>query len=274
MCAKVWTLPLLGGGLIGWSLWKLHRGNILLLARTRALASANRELALRSRVSAIGAVTANLLHGLKNPLAALSMYVEERRRSEEAGDDGSGDAGEAVRRMGRMIEESVAILAQEVGGEKFDYSLAEIAEVVKDRCAPRAAGRGVAIATEPVPEGQMDNRSGNLLTLAAVNLVTNAIEASAPGSSVGISWSLREPDAVAVFSVTDSGPGLPDSMREDPFRPVHSSKEGGSGVGLAIAAQLVSQMGGSIRLDATGPKGSVFSITFQLRGWRGVDEVR
>ena len=256
----------LGGGLIGWSFWKLHRGNLLLLARTRELARANRELALRSRVSAIGAVTANLLHGLKNPLAALSMYVEERRHSEASGDAGLGDAGEAVRRMGRMIEESVSILAQEAGGEKFDYSLAEVAEVVKGRCTPRAEGRGIVLAEDAVPEAQMDNRSGNLLALAAVNLVSNAVEASPAGSTVRIFWRISGGEKRGVFSVRDAGPGLPEAMRAEPFRPVRSSKEGGSGVGLAIAAQLVSQMGGAIRLDSTGGEGSVFSIEFPLRG--------
>jgi len=121
---------LLGGGLIGWSLWKLRSESRRLRLRTRELVRANRELALRSRVSAIGAVTANLLHGLKNPLAALSLFVEERRRSAGVDGDDAGEASAAIRRMGRMIEESVSILAQEEGGERFDYTLSEVAAVV------------------------------------------------------------------------------------------------------------------------------------------------
>ncbi len=256
---------LLGGGLIGWSLWKLRSESRRLMLRTRELARANRALALRSRVSAIGAVTANLLHGLKNPLAALSLFVEERRRGAGADGDDAGEASAAVRRMGRMIEESVSILAQEEGGERFDFALSEVAAVVKDRTKARAAERGVTLVEAPSPQASLDNRCGNLLTLAAVNLVTNAVEASPKDSTVRLFW---EADAVAgrgIFRVEDSGCGLPEAMRADPFRPVKSAKEGGSGVGLAIAAQLAGQMGGEIRLESSGETGTVFSIRFPVR---------
>jgi len=251
----------LGGSLVSWSYWKLHRGNILLSARTRELAKANRELALRSRVSAIGAVTAHLLHGLKNPLASLSMYVEERRRSGSSGDEALEDAGEAVRRMGRMIEESVSILGQDAGDERFDYALSEIEEVVISRCEKPAKERGVGIQRADCPEQTVDNRRGNLLALAAVNLAQNAIEATPPGKTVSLAWTKTQAGSITL-TITDSGPGLPENVARDPFKPVRSSKLTGSGVGMAIAAQLVRQMGGDISLDYTGAKGTAFSISF------------
>ncbi len=252
---------ILGGGLTGWAFWNLHRGNQLLYARTRELVRANRELALRSRVSAIGAVTANLLHGLKNPLAALSMYVEERRRA-GAAEEGLDDAGEAARRMARMIEDSISILAQEEGGERFDYALGEIADVVMARCGPLAARNGVKIVSEGCPELTLDNRRGNLLALAAVNLVQNAVQASKVGQEVRMEWGLRGDGAVSLL-VCDNGPGLPEHMLGDPFLPVRSSKPGCSGVGLAIAAQLVKQMEAELKLEKSGPEGTEFSILFR-----------
>lgn len=260
---------ILGGGLLGWSFLLLHRRNAILLARTRELARANRELALRSRVSAIGAVTANLLHGLKNPLAALSLYVQERRRSGEGDrDEGLEDADEAARRMGSMIEQSVAILGQESGQERFDFSLAEITEVVTGQCKQSAMQHEVRLGSSAVPDVNIDNRRGNLLTLAAVNLTHNAVEASPAGSSVRLDWtaeSNRKSGACIQLRVSDAGSGLPEPMRADPFKPTHSAKKGGSGIGLAIAAQLVRQMGGELVLERTGPEGSVFSIRFPLQ---------
>lgn len=269
----------LGGGLLLWSFLSLNRGYRLLYARTRELARANRELALRSRVSAIGAVTANLLHGLKNPLAALSLYVEERRRAGVA-EEGLDDAGEAARRMGRMIEESVAILAQEEGGERFDYTLGEVAEVVLDRAQRNAKERGVSLSCANVlSEITIDNRRGNLLALAAVNLVQNAVQASEAGQEVALEWNLETSEGVGddngqitgavegtcvCLRVRDAGAGLPEAMRVDPFQPVRSVKKGGSGVGLAIAAQLVRQMEGTLELEHTGEQGSVFAVRFTL----------
>jgi signal transduction histidine kinase len=251
---------LLGGGLMGWSFWRLQRSNRLLAARTTELVRANRELALRSRVSAIGAVTANLIHGLKNPLAALSLYVEERRRAGGGADEALDDASQAARRMARMIEESVSILAQDEGGEKFDYTMAEVAQVVRGRCAAMADAAGVALVCEAGPELVIDNRRGNLLALAAVNLVQNAVQATPPGGTARLAWRL-EADA-ACLMVRDTGPGLPERMRSDPFLPFKSGKPGGSGVGLAIAAELVKQMGGGLRLVSTGTLGTIFEIRF------------
>lgn len=251
---------ILGGGLVSWSYWKLHRSNLLLSARTRELARANRELALRSRVSAIGAVTANLLHGLKNPLAALSLYVEERRRSGGIDDEGLDDAGNAVRRMGAMIEESVSILGQDAGDERFDYSLSEIDEVIIERCQRLAKEKKIQIESSGCPDAEIDNRRGNLLALAAVNLTQNAVEASPEGGSVRLVWT-RDNEAI-LLKIEDSGPGLPENVLRDPFKPVRSGKRTGSGVGMAIAAQLIRQMDGEIRLEHSGPQGSAFSIRF------------
>lgn len=250
---------LLGGGLVSWAYFNLHRSNMLLSARTKELAKANRELALRSRVSAIGAVTAHLLHGLKNPLASLSMYVEERRRCSNSGDEGLDDAGEAVKRMGGMIEESVSILGQDAGDERFDYALAEIEEVVLGRCGKLAREKGVLLETGECPELTVDNRRGNLLALAAVNLAQNAIEATPDGKTVRLDWAQTGKGAIRL-TIADAGSGLPENIASDPFKPVRSGKRTGSGIGMAIAAQLVRQMGGDISLDRTGAEGTVFSI--------------
>lgn len=255
---------IVGGGLVSWSFFKLHRSNLLLSARTRELARANRELALRSRVSAIGSVTAHLLHGLKNPLAALSVYVEERRKN-SVGEEGLEDAGDAIRRMGGMIEDSVSILGQDAGDERFDYALSEIAEVLLGRCRKPAGERGVQLENTVVPEATVDNRRGNLLALAAENLLKNAIEATPEGKTVCLDWIIL-PDASVKLTISDSGPGLPQTIASDPFKPVRSGKRTGSGVGMAIAAQLVSQMGGTITLERTGPGGTVFAITFAPGG--------
>ena len=252
-----------GGGLVYWSYSRLHKSNILLAARTADLAHANRELALRSRVAAVGAVTANLLHGLKNPLASLSLYVEERRRSAPEGEEGLADANEAVVRMGAMIEESVSILGQDAGDERFDYSAAEIEEVVLGRLAKAAREKGVVIRRGKCPEVQIDNRRGNLLALAAANLAQNAVEATPSGGSLSMEWSLE--GGRIYLRISDTGRGLPEAVAKDPFRPVRSGKRTGSGVGMAIAAQLVRQMGGEIALEKTGTEGTSFAVSFPAK---------
>jgi signal transduction histidine kinase len=85
---------------------------------------------------------------------------------------------------------------------------------------------------------------------AVVALVTNAIEASPKGSGVevcglvdGGGWTIR---------VADQGPGVPADLREKVFRPYFTTKKEGSGIGLAVAHQVVMQHGGQLRV-AEGP---------------------
>src|SRR5208283_910514 len=72
---------------LGWAMRRVQTANQLLAERTRNLLEANRELALSARVSAVGAVTAHLIHGLKNPLSGLASFVSSQR----ADGDNHGD---------------------------------------------------------------------------------------------------------------------------------------------------------------------------------------
>jgi signal transduction histidine kinase len=61
--------------------------------------------------------------------------------------------------------------------------------------------------------------------------------------------------------VADTGPGLPQKARDNLFQPFRgSSRQGGAGLGLVIAAELVRGHGGTLALEETGPKGSTFRI--------------
>jgi nitrogen-specific signal transduction histidine kinase len=63
--------------------------------------------------------------------------------------------------------------------------------------------------------------------------------------------------------VADTGRGLPEALRVDPFHPVKSGKKGGSGVGLAIAAHLAGQADAGLTLENTGASGTVFALRIQ-----------
>ena len=62
--------------------------------------------------------------------------------------------------------------------------------------------------------------------------------------------------------VRDTGPGLPQKARDNLFQPFRGSvRQGGSGLGLVIAADLVRGHGGTLVLEETGPRGSTFRIS-------------
>ena len=252
-----WTFSLAGiatAGVVGWALRQLSQSN-------RRLRQANLELTLAAKTSAMGAVASHLIHGLKNPLTGLQTLL---RDPAFAGDSGSGvhDAATLTRRMRGMIDDVARVLREDSGFADYEVEAADLFTVLQQRLGPEAAARNQGIEFHPQGTLLLPNRDANLTLLILENLSHNALQASPSGSALrlGLSTTL---DA-AVFSVTDSGPGLPPEIQERLFSPVISTKPGGSGIGLALSRQLARHMGADLRLERTGPDGSVFTLRLPL----------
>src|SRR6185503_15056499 len=104
---------------LAWAFRRLHRAHDSLAARTDQLLQANQELSLAARTSALGAVSAHLIHGLKNPLSGLQNFVAN---CSATGQQMEGEWEEAVastRRMQSMINEVVNVLREEESGAQY-----------------------------------------------------------------------------------------------------------------------------------------------------------
>jgi signal transduction histidine kinase len=257
-------LCLVGGLLItatlGWAFGRLERSNKLLSERTSDLLRANHELTLAAKTSAVGAVAAHLIHGLKNPLVGLQMFVsnqlEENQRP--AGDREWRLAADATRRMQQMIGDIVRIL-QEDAGEQYEVSLSELAQILEAKVLPMAREKDVRLQVKTKASGALANREANLMILALTNLIQNAIQASKPGGKVELS--IYPTMGPLCFDVMDEAGGVPEEVREVLFTPCHSTKPGGTGLGLAITKQLANHMGGQLELVETNQRGSIFRLS-------------
>ncbi|PJK27810.1 histidine kinase [Minwuia thermotolerans] len=96
-----------------------------------------------------------------------------------------------------------------------------------------------------------------------MNLGRNAAEAAGEEGEVRVS--ANEHDGHIAIRVSDNGSGVPEKARENLFRPfVGSAREGGTGLGLTIARDLVQAHGGTLELERTGPSGTCFRILLPL----------
>ena len=101
---------------------------------------------------------------------------------------------------------------------------------------------------------------------ALANLIDNAAEAM-QGSLLrvlDIRSALSEDGAAVEVTVSDTGHGLTDEIRERLFLPFYSTKQRGTGLGLSIAAKIVQEHGGSIRAESNSPKGARFLVRLPL----------
>lgn len=247
---------------LGWTFRRLEQANRQLTSRTAELTRANADLVLAAKTSAIGAVTSHLIHGLKNPLAGLESLVDPvtpgSGQSEEL-----REAASAARRMRTIVDEVVSILREEETGTHYELPVAEVLALVVQRVMGRADSRGVSVVHRGGEKGSFSNREANLVGLILVNLVENAIDVSQPGQEVTVEALVYEREIE--FLVEDDGPGLPDAVKANLFQPVRSSKEGGSGIGLALSHQLAASLGGDLELmERSGPIGTRFKLTVPI----------
>lgn len=244
---------------LGWAFRRLNRTQTRLLEQTVRLQRANQELTLAAKTSALGPVTAHLIHGLKNPLSGLQNFVAASLQSRDLKTGDLEDAAAAAARMQNLIEDVVRLLQEDSAGGRYEVSFDEVGEILESRLGTRAAEAGVRLRFEVDLRGHLDNRQANLVLLVLENLLHNAIQASPREREVVMT--VRNDPGGTAFVVSDSGRGLPAQVREHLFQPVQSDRLGGSGLGLALSNQLAARIPADLVLRSSGPNGTVFVLT-------------
>lgn len=247
---------------LAWAFARLEQANRRLREQSVDLARANQELDFAAKMGAIGAISAHLIHGLKNPLAGLEGFATDNAL--EAGDSTRGEAWraamETTRRLRGLVTEVVAVLQEEADDQRADYRMPvkEIVETARNRAAAAAAKVGVELAVTAPAGAALPARTANLAGLVLVNLVANAIEASSRGGRVSLE--ARTAEGGVEFLVRDTGSGLPVEVRGAMFQPVRSDKPGGGGVGLTISHRLARHAQGRLELVSSDAQGTVFRL--------------
>jgi signal transduction histidine kinase len=253
---------------LGLALRRVQNVNRKLAERTRNLLQANRELALAARTSAVGAVASHLIHGLRNPLSGLRLFVDAHNAGNGANPDTDWrSALSSTQRMEELINRVVRVLQEQHSGAEYEISIPELAALLTERAKTAAETAGVRFETKILSDQQMiSNRDADLILLILENLAQNAIEATPPGNAVEVS--IDGDTSSIVFEVHDQGPGLPAGMENRLFMPCTSKKKGGGGIGLAISKQLAQSLGARLELAGNTASGCVFRLIFPRQGER------
>jgi signal transduction histidine kinase len=239
---------------LGWAFRRLQQINRQLQAQAASLRRANQELALTAKTSALGAVTAHVIHALTSPLNGLQQFVAARAN----GDQEWNEALRGTERMQSLLGEVVHVLSEESGDTRYLVPWPEMVQVIVSRIQSEAQTAGVRLEWQCHAHGQLANRDASLLLLILDNLLRNALEATPRGSTVKL---LVKPSANGVLcEVSDEGKGIPMAIRKSLFVPVKSTKPGGHGLGLSISQHLARHLGAELRLVRSDESGTVFAL--------------
>lgn len=233
---------------------------------------------LESSFEAMKRFTADASHELRSPLANVKSTVElalDRPRSDEDYRSALASVGEEAERLRRIVEDLLLLARADSGRltfEKEEVRLDVLAREVAESFGPRAAEAGVRLDVVAEP-GTVVTGDERWLRQLAQNLVENAVRFS-PRAAEGrptpvVAVGVATDGPLAVFTVDDEGPGIPEGERRRVFERFYRvdaarrrESESGAGLGLAICAWIVGAHGGAI--EALGREGPGTRIQVRL----------
>jgi two-component system NtrC family sensor kinase len=129
---------------------------------------------------------------------------------------------------------------------------------------PEAERAGVRLEMEPASNA-LANVNRVQFELVMHNLLRNAVQATGPGGTVEVR--VGADDDTVWLEIRDTGPGIPDELRDRMFEPFVTGRQGrgGTGLGLAITRDIVVAHGGAIRALPNAAAGTVMRIELPTR---------
>jgi two-component system, OmpR family, phosphate regulon sensor histidine kinase PhoR len=221
---------------------------------------------------------ANVSHEFKTPLTAIQGFSETLLGG--AIDDPQnrerflGIILEHSRRLARLTDDLLKLSSMDADRLELEIrriSVSELIEICLETTQHRAAEKGIDVElAQPGGIGDLPDIAGDRRRLAEIlqNLLDNATQYTLPGGRITVSAETR--DADVVFTVTDTGIGIPKSDQSRIFERFYrvdaarSREAGGTGLGLAIAKHLVEVHGGRIWVESEIGQGSRFHFSVPI----------
>jgi signal transduction histidine kinase len=216
------------------------------------------------RLAAVGTMAAGLAHEVRNPLnsASLQLTLLERKleRNVGAGPETTIPIARIIKseidRLDRLVRDFLSF-AQPRPIEHTPVDLGALLESFATQIAPEAAKAGRALRCHVAPDLPPVGGDGERLRQVLLNLTRNALEAMLESGSTLTLRARATPDDVEI-DVEDDGPGFADDLPV--FDAFFTTKEQGTGLGLALVHRIITDHGGTIRV-ASRPGRTCFTLT-------------
>jgi signal transduction histidine kinase len=248
-----------------------QRGQIITLVDATQAAESERVLRRTESLAAVGQATAQVAHEIRNPLGSIRLGVSMLRDS--VSDPEALNTIELVERGIKHLNKLVVDVTQfsrQKPLERTSVELNELIEMSLTLVADRVRDKDTPIETQFSTQKLIGHWDADQLRQVFVNVIANAVDASAQHSPVTISTSAvsnagaNGSKSYARIQVVDQGKGIDKAALDRIFEPFYSTKKRGTGLGLAIVKHIIDQHGGTVTIESEPGEGASVTIDLPL----------
>jgi signal transduction histidine kinase len=229
-------------------------------ASAEALDRARAQIAQKEKLASLGQLATAIAHEVKNPLAIIRSSVQNLSESIAPEEQDSHESArfvlEEIDRLTRVTN-SLLAFARPISLHRQRVSCTSILDKTRLLAARMLAERSIALETDAALSADVD-ADADLVCQVLLGLLGNAAEVTPRGGTVRLE--ARERDGEIELAVADRGPGIPPEIAERIFEPFFTTREAGTGLGLAVARQIVEAHQGALAFENLDGGGARFTV--------------
>jgi len=240
-------------------LFSEHVASALDRIRVREQLLAEQARSTRDFVDGANKIAGMVRHDLRTPLQTISNATFLLRAHPEKLQELTNAIDRSVAYSDKILEDLKAM----IGPTELQRTLINLNDLVEASLAQIKIPDSISVEVRHSDEFITVSLDATRIRRALDNLIKNAVEAMPGGGSLTITTT-KHPSHVTV-SVADTGPGIPKAESHLIFKPFHTTKKTGTGLGLTSTRQAVEAHGGTIMFESTEGKGTTFTITLPTK---------
>jgi signal transduction histidine kinase len=225
-----------------------------------ALDRARAQIAQSEKLASLGQLASAIAHEVKNPLAIIRSSVQNLGEGLPPQDELSHESArfvlEEIDRLTRVTN-SLLAFARPLALERSRVSCASILAKTELLAARMLAERSIVLETDASVDAAIE-ADGDLVCQVLLGLLGNAAEVTPAGGTIRLEGR-ADGDGIEL-AVADRGPGVAAELKERIFEPFFTTREAGSGLGLAVARQIVEAHRGAISVEDRAGGGARFAV--------------
>jgi two-component system sensor histidine kinase FlrB len=248
-------------------------GQILLLSDVTETRRLQERLNQLQRLGTLGEMAAGLAHQIRTPLSAGLLYASQLKNPRLTQEQQTQVVGKLVAQLGQLeslVSDMLLFAKRRYAGDDR-VAVPELLNELKQAVLPMIESQQLSLRiSAPAIDGVVLG-NGRVLLSALQNLVVNAAQATAPGGRIEI-LAVQELSNAIDISVSDNGCGIPGNLRGRIFEPFVTTRNNGTGLGLAVVRSIVQAHDGEIWLAHSSEAGTQFTLRLPLHADKTVNE--